>query len=93
MCIITRKNQMGKGLRGAHVGVLSSGLGRFGRKPGEKGEKGAVGPISFYDPKSNAKMIVDPSGPKGDTGENGPRGKRGRAGKASREGGPGKSNF
>ena len=60
--------------------------------PGKPGPKGDVGPISFYDPKSNAKMIVGPPGNKGEPGDNGPRGrrgKRGRDGRAVREGRPG----
>ena len=61
-------------------------------KPGEKGDRGETGPISFYDPKSNAKMIVGPPGNKGepgDEGARGKRGKRGRGGRAAREGRPG----
>ena len=61
-------------------------------KPGEKGDRGETGPISFYDPKSNAKMIVGPPGSKGEPGEEGARGKRGkrgRGGRAANEGRPG----
>ena len=64
-------------------------------KSGEKGSKGDVGPISFYDPKSNAKMIVGPPGSKGEPGSaglRGRRGKRGRDGRARAVGRPGQSH-